>query len=247
MFSQIFSTSLCRGCWPLSRQFWKWVKGMLLVHRMLVKGLWFNSLPIRTHSYAVLKTCNFFFSLTMSPTVQVSMSSLTMMLTVFWNAEIDGRFYRRINGIWFVLFALCFHAPSIRVPCSYQTEWLWKVHRHFTKFTHLLFWTFAILVPTSRFTGVTAVGTVLTFSFLCGLLFSSTLGNLTFCKNRVTFEIVSLPCLLLCYHSVQLHSHCVYVVKIASSLPMPFSCLPAHSPEMDSLTNTKGCSFSALC
>lgn len=82
--------------------------------------------------------------------------------------------------------------------------------------------------------------------FMWAFLFFN-LGNLTFCTNRMTFEIVSLPCLLLCYHSVQLHSHCVYVVKIASSLPMPFYCLPAHSPEMDSLTNTKGCSFSALC
>lgn len=99
----------------------------------------------------------------------------------------------------------------------------------------------------NRFTGFTVVRMVLTFCFSCGLLFYSTLANLTFSKNRMIFEIVSLPCLLLCYHSMQLHSHFVCVVKIASYLPMPFYCLPAHSPETDSLTNTKGCSFSALC
>lgn len=224
---------------------------MLLVHRMLVKGLCLTHYPsglIHTWMRKDVKRCNFFFHSPWAPQVQVSMSSLTVMLTAFWDAEIDGRFYKCINGIWFVLFALCFHIPSIRVPWSTAI----KLNdggkcRYFTKFSDLFFWTFSILVLTSRFTGFTAVGTVLTFSFLCGLLFSSTLGNLTFCKNKMTFEIVSLPCLLLCYHSVQLHSHCVYVVKIASSLPMPFYCLPAHSPEMDSLTNTKGCSFSALC
>lgn len=37
LISQIFSTCLCRGCLLWSRPFWKWVKGMLLVHRILVK------------------------------------------------------------------------------------------------------------------------------------------------------------------------------------------------------------------
>lgn len=65
---------------------------------------------------------SFLFSPTISPTVQVSVSSLTMMLTAFWNAEIDGRLYKCINGVWFVLFALYFRAPSILIPWSTVTR-----------------------------------------------------------------------------------------------------------------------------
>lgn len=88
--------------------------------------------------------------------------------------------------------------------------------------------------------------TVLTFCFSWGLLFYPTLGNMTFCKNRMTFEIVSLPCLLLCYLSMQLHSHFVCVVQVSCNLPMPFIvCLNTHWELIHH--QTKGCSFSALC
>lgn len=134
----------------------------------------FNSLPLRTHSYAILKRHNFFFHSASAPQYRSQCPPWQWMLTAFWNAEIDGGLYKCINDIWFVLFALYFHTPSILITWSNVTKWSWKVHRHFTKFSHNFFWSFAILVLTSRFTGFTAVGTVLAFWFLCGLLFSST-------------------------------------------------------------------------
>lgn len=88
--------------------------------------------------------------------------------------------------------------------------------------------------------------TVLTFCFSWGLLFYPTLGNMTFCKNRMTFEIVSLPCLLLCYLSMQLHSHFVCVVQVSCNLPMPFCCLPEHSLGTDSSSNKGMQLFSTL-
>lgn len=99
----------------------------------------------------------------------------------------------------------------------------------------------------SMFTGFTVIRTVLTFVFHEGFFFYSSLGNVTFYINRMTFEIVSLPCLLLCYLSMQLHSYFVCMVNISSNLSMPFYCLPACSPGTNSSTNTKGCSYSALC
>lgn len=83
---------------------------------------------------------------------------------------IDALMVSDLYCLHYIFMLHPFLYPEVLLPNGLIVEsaqTFYKVQSHF-------FWIFAILVLASRFAGFTAVGMVLTFCFLCGLLFSST-------------------------------------------------------------------------
>lgn len=80
-----------------------------------------NSLPVRTHSCASLKRHNFFFR---SPSAPQCRSQCPPWQWCLQHFEMQ-RLWKTLqmhNGIWFLLFALYFHTPSILMPWSTVTK-----------------------------------------------------------------------------------------------------------------------------